>query len=337
MAERARYALPSFYARRDAEERFQQEQALKEEQLRLAEKAQKAAHGEAEDANLIALGNLGVTGLLGAQLASGLGVGAAGAPATATGIVGEGLAAQVPTGGSAAAGVLGPAAAPVGAGLAGGLLGSQLGGMIAGGKRRREGKVAGGVMGGAAAGTMFAPGPGTLIGAGVGAGVGLGSENLKKAPGAIVNTIGNAITSPRSFAEDVGGVVENIGEKAIDVVDDIVPDCIAIGYIYGSHSKQWKYARIFCARHMSYQMLDGYYRTGEWFIDKWNRWPNTKIWGKKLITEPFYHYMLYRLDRRKASIPLKFYGWLWMKTFKWVGRADVRATELPYIGCKIGE
>lgn len=113
--------------------------------------------------------------------------------------------------------------------------------------------------------------------------------------------------------------------------------CIAIKYIYGPNSKQWRYAQVFCARYMSYRMLDGYYKVGEKFISLWNRWPRTISWGERFIVRPFYHYMLYKLNRRKACVPLRLYGWCWMKIFKQTGRKNVRAWDLPYIGCKIGE
>jgi hypothetical protein len=191
IGERARRSLPSLYARRDEEARFQQELGLQQEQMRLAKKAQRTAQGGAQDANRIALAGLGMTGLLGMKRYEGLNQPAANTAITADAAPttyqsgGEGGAPSGFGGGEGGApgttsgqsgwsqfGEQATSWQPYAAGLGGGLLGSQIGGQIAGRKRRREGKIAGGAIGGGAAGYSAGGVYGGIIGAVVGGGLG---------------------------------------------------------------------------------------------------------------------------------------------------------------------
>ena len=165
-AEMARTMMPPLTSLREDRSRFEEQQALEQEQLRLAEKGQKQGHQDVRDANKIALGSLGVTTLLGAKRYEALNKPATdvytaeGPPAQERGALGRGGYEDYDTGSGgqqtggdqpwySKLGDRGTTAQPYVAGFGGGLLGSQLGAKIAGKKNKRTGKVAGGAVGGA--------------------------------------------------------------------------------------------------------------------------------------------------------------------------------------------
>jgi len=207
------------------------------------------------------------------------------------------------------------------------------------------------------------PGLGTGIGAGLGAGVGL-LETQGKRMGKeverfgkktwdegerVLETHGKRIGKEvERFGKKTLGKVWDKGEKAVEKASDKVSDvadkvwdtvsggCITFGFLYGKTSKQARYAKVFCARHMDLLTLLGYYRLGKKFINLWKKHPVFIKPMEKMIINPFYNYMLWKLGRKKSiSFLEKMSANIWLKLCR---RAEVKNKTIniipkEYAGC----
>jgi hypothetical protein len=98
-----------------------------------------------------------------------------------------------------------------------------------------------------------------------------------------------------------GKIVSGIFKGAVNLISAPFGGggCICMSYIYGPGSKQVRYSRVFCLRHMDEVTLLGYYNFGLLMIALSEKL-HTKFFLKRMTT-PFFKYMLYKLDRGKAS------------------------------------
>ncbi len=96
--------------------------------------------------------------------------------------------------------------------------------------------------------------------------------------------------------------------------------CIIFRHFYGLHSRQERYAKTYCARHMDPQTYLGYIEAGSKVIDMCKMYPETKNMVESLLVKPFHEYMLYKLKGKKIPYWKKKVARLLLRWFKWEGR-----------------
>jgi hypothetical protein len=106
------------------------------------------------------------------------------------------------------------------------------------------------------------------------------------------------LQAPQALAKD------NFGETGTTLADISNPlgmaarqlgTCIVYGYLYGNCSIQARMAKIFCAKHMTEPKLVGYYSIGKKVINICEKFPVSRKWVKKILAEPFFKYMQYKI------------------------------------------
>jgi len=141
--------------------------------------------------------------------------------------------------------------------------------------------------------------------------------------------------------KNIQGEAKRAGDKVSDVAEDVWDTvsgggCITFGFLYGKTSKQARYAKVFCARHMDLLTLLGYYRLGKKFINLWKKHPVFIKPMEKMIINPFYNYMLWKLGRKESiSFLEKMSANIWLKLCR---RAEVKNKTIniipkEYAGC----
>lgn len=132
-----------------------------------------------------------------------------------------------------------------------------------------------------------------------------GEQDRSAASGALAGAaIGFVVAGP--VGAIVGGIAGAIGGG-----------CIVFRYYYGQGSAQERYARIFCARHMTAELYIGYVIAGTKLIDVAETLPATKGMLEKFIVEPFYAYMMWKLKGVKIPYWKKVVARKLLKWFAW--------------------
>lgn len=138
-----------------------------------------------------------------------------------------------------------------------------------------------------------------------------------------------------SIIPGVGTVIGGVVGGVIGLASSIVSDCLVFHYFYGPHSKELRYARVFCFRHMTESELLGYYTTALYALRFVDRWGGKKV--LKMIVAAFYRYIHMRLDK-SSKVP-KRYEYLGrglmalFRVVKWTGDALGRKQFLPVRTC----
>jgi hypothetical protein len=130
----------------------------------------------------------------------------------------------------------------------------------------------------------------------------------------------NRIPGGQNAMEQVGNKLQSTVEGAGKAVGNVVSEatggsCTLYTYFYGPYSKQVRYARIYCFRHMDEPTLLGYYRTASFLKHISIHYGMKKPVHKG--TAAFYNYILWKIGRsEKVGIGTRLWAKFLLTTFR---------------------